>query len=102
MQHDIILPDLGQTTSEAKIRQWLKRPGDHVARGEPVMIVETDKVDMEVESFESGYIREYLVAEGSIAKALEPVAILTETPDESYKAIHGKAAEAVTAANGQG
>lgn len=85
MQHNIILPDLGQTTSEAKISQWLKRPGDRVERGEPVMVVETDKVDMEVESFESGFIREFLVAEGSIAKALEPVAILTETADEKYE-----------------
>jgi pyruvate dehydrogenase E1 component alpha subunit len=93
MQHNIILPDLGQTTGEAKISRWLKRPGDHVARGEPVMIVETDKVDMEVESFESGYIREHLVAEGSMVNALEPVAILTETPDESYNSIYAKPAE---------
>jgi len=102
MQHNILLPDLAQTTSEAKISRWLKRLGDHVARGEPVMIVETDKVDMEVECFESGYIREYLVAEGSIVKSLEPVAILTETPDESYSAIHAKATEAATVLNGPG
>ena len=88
MQFNIILPDLGQTSSEAKISRWLKRPGDRVERGEPVMLVETDKVDMEVESFETGYVREFLVAEGSIAKALEPVAILTETPDENYEPPH--------------
>jgi pyruvate dehydrogenase E1 component alpha subunit len=102
MQHNIILPDLGQTTSEAKIARWLKRPGDHVARGEPVMIVETDKVDMEVESFESGYIREHLVAEGSIVNALEPVAILTETPDEKYDSIRAKPAEPAPTVNGPG
>ena len=84
MQHNIILPDLGQTTSEAKIVQWLKKPGDHVSRGEPIVAVGTDKVDMEVEAFESGYVRELLVSEGSTAKALEPVAILTDTPDENY------------------
>jgi pyruvate dehydrogenase E1 component alpha subunit len=102
MQHNIILPDLGQTTAEARISQWLKRLGDHVARGEPIMIVETDKVNMEVESFESGYIREYLVAEGSIAKALEPVAILTETPDESYDSIHANPADLALALNRTG
>jgi pyruvate dehydrogenase E2 component (dihydrolipoamide acetyltransferase) len=84
MQHNIILPDLGQTTSEAKIVQWLKKPGDHVSRGDPIVAVETDKVDMEVEAFESGYLRKLLVEEGSMASALTPVAILTDTPGETY------------------
>src|ERR1700689_1545468 len=85
MQHNIILPDLGQTTSEAKIVQWLKKPGDHVSRGEAIVAVETDKVDMEVEAFESGYLRELLAEEGSMASALAPVAILTDMPEESYE-----------------
>jgi len=84
MQHNIILPDLGQTTSEAKVVQWLKKPGDRVSRGEPILAVETDKVDMEVEAFESGYLREVLAEEGSMASALAPVAILTDTPEEKY------------------
>src|ERR1700685_619786 len=84
MQHNIILPDLGQTTSEAKIVQWLKKPGDRVSRGEPIVAVATDKVDMEVEAFESGYLRELLAEEGSMASALAPVAILTVTPEEAY------------------
>jgi pyruvate dehydrogenase E2 component (dihydrolipoamide acetyltransferase) len=84
MQHNIILPDLGQTTSEAKIVQWLKKPGDLVSRGEPIVAVATDKVDMEVESFESGYLRKLLVAEGSMVSALASVAILTDTPEEAY------------------
>jgi pyruvate dehydrogenase E2 component (dihydrolipoamide acetyltransferase) len=46
--------------------------------------VETDKVDMEVEAFESGYLRELLAEEGSMASALAPVAILTDTPEEKY------------------
>jgi pyruvate dehydrogenase E2 component (dihydrolipoamide acetyltransferase) len=84
MQHNIILPDLGQTTSEAKIVQWLKKPGDYVSRGEAIVAVETDKVDMEVEAFESGYLRELLVVEGSMASALAAVAILTDAPEEAY------------------
>ncbi|MFN7992894.1 MAG: dihydrolipoamide acetyltransferase family protein [Bryobacteraceae bacterium] len=84
MQHNIILPDLGQTTSEAKIVQWLKKPGEHISRGEPIVAVETDKVDMEVEAFQSGYLRQVLVAEGAMATALAPVAILTDTLAEDY------------------
>ena len=85
MQRTIILPDLGQTTSEAKIVQWLKKPGERVARGEPIVAVATDKVDMEVEAFEGGYIRELLAKEGSLATALAPLAILTDEPDEDYQ-----------------
>ncbi len=84
MQHEILLPDLGQTTAEVRVVQWLKRRGDLVRRGEPLLCVETDKVDMEVEAFTSGYLRATLVEEGSLAEALSPVAILTDTANEPY------------------
>lgn len=84
MHHTIILPDLGQTTNEARIANWLKRAGEHVKRGEPLVVVETDKVNVDVEAFETGYLRETLVAEGELAAALMPIAILTDTEDEPY------------------
>jgi pyruvate dehydrogenase E1 component alpha subunit len=85
MRHLILLPDLGQTTSEATVVQWLKQIGEKVARGEPLLVVQTDKVDMEVESFVDGYLREVLVAEGTLGTALKPVAILTDAPQETYE-----------------
>lgn len=85
MQHNIILPDLGQTTAEAKIVQLLKSRGDTVKRGEPVLLVSTDKAEVEVESFEDGFLREWLVEEGALAPALAPLAVLTNTPDEAYE-----------------
>jgi pyruvate dehydrogenase E2 component (dihydrolipoamide acetyltransferase) len=85
MRHIIILPDLGQTTSEARVLQLLKRAGEPVSRGEPIVAVSTDKVDMEVESFENGYLREWLVKEGAVATALSALAILTDTPEEPYE-----------------
>ncbi len=84
MRHVIILPDLGQTTNEATIRQFLKKPGERVSRGEPILAVSTDKVDMEVESFANGYLRQWLAEEGALASAMSPVAIVTDTPDEPY------------------
>jgi pyruvate dehydrogenase E2 component (dihydrolipoamide acetyltransferase) len=85
MYHLIVLPDLGQTTSEAKVLKWLKRTGEPVKRGEPLLEVETDKVDMEVEAFVDGYLRELMAGEGDIASALRPVAVITDTPDEAYE-----------------
>jgi pyruvate dehydrogenase E2 component (dihydrolipoamide acetyltransferase) len=84
MRHVIILPDLGQTTNEATIRQFLKQPGEAVRRGEPILAVSTDKVEMEVESFANGYLREWLTEEGSLASAMSAVAIVTDGVDEPY------------------
>src|SRR5579884_830958 len=84
MKHEIIMPDLGQTAAEGKIIRWLKRPGEKVAQGDPILEVETDKVTMEVESYEGGYLRALLVNEGEMASAMSPIAILTDEPEEAY------------------
>src|SRR4026208_825672 len=84
MKHVIIMPDLGQTTSEAKIVSWLKAPGDKLAMGEPLLEVETDKATMDVEVFVGGFLRKRLANEGDMVAASNPVAILTDTLDEEF------------------
>jgi pyruvate dehydrogenase E2 component (dihydrolipoamide acetyltransferase) len=85
MKHTIILPDLGQTTSEAKVVRWLKAVGERLSTGEPLLEVETDKATMDVEAYVGGYLRQQLLGEGEIAVALSPVAILTDTADEAFE-----------------
>jgi pyruvate dehydrogenase E2 component (dihydrolipoamide acetyltransferase) len=84
VKHIIIMPDLGQTSSEAKIVSWLKKPGDRLALGEPLLEVETDKATMEVESYVGGFLRRKLANEGEMVAASNPVAILTDTADEDF------------------
>jgi len=84
MKHVIIMPDLGQTTSEAKIVSWLKKPGDKLAMGEPLLEVETDKATMDVEAYVGGFLRKKLANEGDMVSASNPVAILTDTLDEEF------------------
>lgn len=84
MTHPVIMPDLGQTVAEGKIVRWLKKPGERVSKGEALLEVETDKVTMEVESYRAGYLREILVGEGEFGRAMAPIAILTDQPDEAY------------------
>ena len=50
------MPALSSTMTEGKIVEWLKNPGDKVERGESVLVVESDKADMDVESFQDGYL----------------------------------------------
>src|SRR5262245_63098704 len=84
MKHIIIMPDLGQTSSEAKIISWLKQPGDRLAMGEPLLEVETDKATMDVEAYIGGFLRKKLANEGDMVAASGPVAIVTDTADESF------------------
>ena len=84
MKHVIIMPDLGQTSSEAKIVSWLKQPGDKVAMSEALLEVETDKATMDVEAYVGGFLRKKLANEGEMVAASNPVAILTDTPDEDF------------------
>src|SRR5215471_18293887 len=83
MKHTIIMPDLGQTTSEAKVVRWLKDLGDKVSAGEPLLEVETDKATMEVEAYVGGYLRKKLAEEGNLVSAMSPIAILTDAPEEA-------------------
>jgi pyruvate dehydrogenase E2 component (dihydrolipoamide acetyltransferase) len=49
MIHDIFMPALSSTMTEGKIVEWTKSPGDKVEKGETVLVVESDKADMDVE-----------------------------------------------------
>jgi pyruvate dehydrogenase E2 component (dihydrolipoamide acetyltransferase) len=62
--YELRLPKWG-LTEEATIIEWLKKPGDDVSAGEPVVVVETDKADGEVESLVAGVLEEICVPSGA-------------------------------------
>jgi pyruvate dehydrogenase E2 component (dihydrolipoyllysine-residue acetyltransferase) len=64
MAYKIVMPQLGLTMEEGSVTAWLKKPGERVDRGEPLFMVETDKIEMEVESLGSGYLGEIQVEIG--------------------------------------
>lgn len=75
------MPKMGDTMEEGKILRWFKREGDAVKKGEPIAEVETDKVNIEIESFSSGVLRKILVEEGNSAPIGAGIA-LVGAPDE--------------------
>jgi pyruvate dehydrogenase E2 component (dihydrolipoyllysine-residue acetyltransferase) len=85
MMHKVIMPDLGQTVAEGRIVRWLRKPGDRIQKGEPLLEVETDKVTMEVEAFKDGFLREFFAHEGQWVSAMTPIAVLTDDPAELYE-----------------
>ncbi|MEB3167431.1 MAG: dihydrolipoamide acetyltransferase family protein [Synechococcaceae cyanobacterium] len=80
--HDIFMPALSSTMTEGKIVEWLKKPGDPVARGEAVLIVESDKADMEVESFHDGFLAAVLTPAGGTTPVGETIGLTVDTQDE--------------------
>ncbi|MEQ8752526.1 MAG: dihydrolipoamide acetyltransferase family protein [Coleofasciculus sp. G1-WW12-02] len=82
MIHEVFMPALSSTMTEGKIVSWVKSPGDKVEKGETVVVVESDKADMDVESFYEGYLAVITVPAGESVPVGEAIALLAETPDE--------------------
>jgi len=61
---DVVMPQMGESIVEGTLTKWLKKPGDHVDRDEPLFEISTDKVDTEIPSPSAGVLREVLVEEG--------------------------------------
>ncbi|XHX80716.1 MAG: dihydrolipoamide acetyltransferase family protein [Stenomitos frigidus ULC029] len=76
------MPALSSTMTEGKIVSWVKAPGDKVEKGETVVVVESDKADMDVESFYEGYLGLIVVPAGESAPVGAAIALIAETEAE--------------------
>ena len=78
MTIDITVPSLGESITEATVARWLKAPGDTVARDEPLVELETDKIAVEVNAEAAGRLADIVapqgaeVAVGALLGRLEP------------------------------
>ncbi|KAK2987940.1 hypothetical protein RJ640_003418 [Escallonia rubra] len=83
---EIFMPALSSTMTEGKIVSWIKAEGDKLSKGESVVVVESDKADMDVETFYDGYLAAIMVEEGGVAAVGSAIAFLAETEDEISQA----------------
>ena len=72
--------------TEGKIVEWLKQPGEKISLGESVLVVESDKADMDVESFHEGYLAAVLMPAGSMAPVGETIGLIVESEAEIAEA----------------
>lgn len=86
---DVTMPALSSTMTEGKIVSWSKSVGDKVEAGEVLLVVESDKADMDVESYEDGYLGAIITPEGESANVGAPVAVIVDTPEEVGNAAAG-------------
>lgn len=97
MIHEVSMPALSSTMETGKIVSWLKSPGDKVEKGENILVVESDKADMDVESFHAGILAAIVVPEGGSAAVGSAIALLAETEAEVEKAKQKAASLAIPA-----
>ena len=75
------LPDFGASTGEAEVVVWLKAVGESITAGEPVLEVQSDKANVEVQAAMSGTLARVLAEEGQIIKPGDALAVIVEVDE---------------------
>lgn len=86
MASRVLMPKGSDTMTEGKVLKWLKNEGEQVANGDALVEIETDKVDMEVESMASGVLRKVLVNAGETVPVGQMLAIIGK-PEEDISSL---------------
>ncbi len=85
---------MGETTTTVRVSRWLKKEGDRVRKGEPVLEVDTDKSTMEIEALNDGVLERIVVAEGNDADAMQVVGVIRIKGDAPEKPAGDRAGSA--------
>ena len=83
MPKQVIMPQLGESVIEGTLTKWLKAKGDHVEEYEPLLEINTDKVDTEVPSPAAGVILDILIPEGTVVRAGSVLAWIGEAGENT-------------------
>jgi pyruvate dehydrogenase E1 component beta subunit len=83
MSTDVLMPALSPTMTEGKIARWVKAEGDHVAPGDVLAEIETDKATMEVEAVDEGILAKIVIPEGTEHVAVNTqIAVITSNGED--------------------
>ena len=83
MSTEILMPALSPTMTEGKIARWVKSEGDHVAPGDVLAEIETDKATMEVEAVDEGVLAKIVIPEGTEHVAVNtPIAVIASNGED--------------------
>src|SRR6266540_2352287 len=88
MATDVIMPALGVAQETGKVLRWLRKEGDAVEQGAPIMEIETDKVTVEVEAPASGTLAGIRAPEGTDVPVGEVVAVILAAGEDARASEH--------------
>ena len=111
MPANIVVPEVGESIVDARVAKWLRQEGDTVAAGDPLVELETDKIDLEVGAPQAGVLSRIDRKDGEDVKVGEVLGVIDETraaaapatkdaPAERSDATGGKAAQPAAAPRG--
>jgi len=90
------VPELAESITEGTISNWLKKPGETVSKGEAILELETDKVNVDIISDYDGVLKETLVAEGDTVNVGDTIAIIEEGASAPVEPAQSEAAPSVS------
>jgi pyruvate dehydrogenase E2 component (dihydrolipoamide acetyltransferase) len=98
MPYRVFMPKLGMAMEEGTILRWLKQEGEYISKGEPLLEIETDKVNMEIEAPESGYLIKIIRQEGDAVQVTSTIGFIGQKDElvveEETHIDHGTASDA--------
>lgn len=94
----VIMPKMGDAMEEGTLLKWLKSAGDEISEGDPIAEIETDKVTLEIEAQEDGYLTNVLVEEGTTAPIGTVIATIGTQDEVGQQPTGGDAASTQPAA----
>jgi 2-oxoglutarate dehydrogenase E2 component (dihydrolipoamide succinyltransferase) len=83
MSANIVVPEVGESIVDARVAKWLKKEGDVVAAGDPLVELETDKIDLEVAAPQAGVLKRIDHRDGADVKVGEVLGVIDEAAEGS-------------------
>ena len=78
MPANVVVPEVGESIVDARVAKWLKKEGDTVAAGDPLVELETDKIDLEVAAPQAGVLSRIAHGDGADVKVGEVIGVIEE------------------------
>src|SRR5918995_1067251 len=78
MSANVVVPEVGESIVDARVAKWLKKEGDSVSVGEPLVELETDKIDLEVAAPQGGVLAKIAHGDGADVKVGEVLGVIEE------------------------
>src|SRR5438477_3819255 len=83
MPISIVVPQLGESVAEGTVAKWLKAEGERVRKEEPLVEIQTDKINVEIPSPGEGTLSKILVAEGTTVLVGTEIAVLASAGESA-------------------
>src|SRR4029453_885405 len=80
MPSNIVVPEVGESIVDARVAKWLRKEGDVVSVGDPLVELETDKIDLEVSAPQAGVLSRIDRKDGDDVKVGEVLGVIDESP----------------------